>query len=45
MFNLEPWVSDHDWHVGKVKIGHVQVLDNFGGSAYPTLDAYFSAKP
>lgn len=35
----------HKWLVGKLKIGNIQVADNFGGSAYPSIEEYFEAIP
>lgn len=35
--------AGHDWNVAKLKIGHIQVADDFGGSAYPSVEEYFAA--
>ncbi|XP_054287156.1 protein CREG1-like [Macrosteles quadrilineatus] len=42
---MSSWPEEHHWQVGKLKIGQIQVADNFGGSAYPSVKDYFDALP
>ncbi|KAG8253083.1 Cellular repressor of E1A-stimulated proteins 1 [Homalodisca vitripennis] len=42
---MSSWPKGHNWQVGMLKIGNIQVADNFGGSAYPSVEDYFKANP
>uniref|UniRef100_A0A1B6EAA0 CREG-like beta-barrel domain-containing protein n=1 Tax=Clastoptera arizonana TaxID=38151 RepID=A0A1B6EAA0_9HEMI len=39
------WPKSHHWKIGKLNIQEVQVVDNFGGSKYPSINEYFQATP
>lgn len=40
---METWPKDHDFHLAKLKIGQIVLLDQFGGPKYISVEEYLTA--
>lgn len=40
---MKTWPESHNWIVGKLNIKFIELVDNVGGSKYPTVQEYFKA--